>query len=325
MMKAVIYEKYGSPDVLEFREIEKPTPKDHEVLVKVSVTTVTVADSRVRGFTIPLSYWLPARIALGIRKPKKAILGAELAGEIESVGKDVKRFKQGDQVFASTLEHGFGAYAEYLCLPEDGLLALRPANLSREEAATLPIGGRTALYFLRKANIQRGQKVLIYGASGSVGTFAVQLAKYFGADVTGVCSTANLDLVKSLGADRVIDYTQEDFTKNGETYDVIFDCVGKGSYSGSIRSLKKEGTYLQAVSAPGISLRMQWTSMTSRKKLVGGGPPPKSEDLIFLSDLVEAGKIKPVIDRCYPLEQLVEAHRYVDKGRKKGNVVIRVA
>jgi NADPH:quinone reductase-like Zn-dependent oxidoreductase len=324
IMKAVVYEKYGSPDVLELREIEKPAPKDNEVLVKVSVTTVTVADSRVRSFTVPLSYWLPARIALGIRKPKKAILGAELAGEIESVGKDVKRFKKGDQVFASTLEHGFGAYAEYICLPEDGLLAIRPANLTREEAATLPIGGRTALYFLRQANIQPGQKVLIYGASGSVGTFAVQLAKYFGAEVTGVCSTANLEWVKSLGADRVIDYTQEDFTKNGETYDVIFDAVGKASYTGCLRSLKKDGTYLQAVSAPGISMRMRWASMTSSRRLIGGGPPPKSEDLVFLKELVEEGKIKPVIDRVYPLEQIVEAHRYVDKGHKKGNVVIAV-
>jgi NADPH:quinone reductase-like Zn-dependent oxidoreductase len=324
IMKAVVYEKYGPPDVLQLKEIEKPTPKDNEVLVKVSVTTVTVADSRVRGFTVPPSYWLPARIALGIRKPRKAILGAELAGEIESVGKDVKLFKKGDQVFASTLEHGFGAYAEYKCLPEDGLLAIRSANLTREEAATLPIGGRTALYFLRAANIQSGQKVLIYGASGSVGTFAVQLARHFGAEVTGVCSTANLELVKSLGADRVIDYTKVDFTKNGETYDVIFDTVGKGSYSGCLRSLKKDGTYLQAVTAPGISMRMRWASMTSSRKLVGGGPGPKSEDLVFLRELVEAGKIRPVIDRCYPLEQIVEAHRYVDKGHKKGNVVITV-
>jgi len=324
MMKAVVYEKYGPPEVLQLKEVEKPAPKDNEVLIKVQATTVTVADSRVRGFTVPLSYWLPARIALGIRKPKQAILGAELAGEVESVGKDVKRFRKGDQVFASTLEHGFGAYAEYRCLPEDGLLAKRSANLTREDAATLPIGGRTALYFIREANIQHGQKVLIYGASGSVGTFAVQLARYFGAEVTGVCSTANLELVKSLGADKVIDYTREDFTQNGETYDVIFDTVGKGSYSGCIRSLKKDGTYLQAVSAPAISMRMRWTSMTSSKKLIGGGPRQNPEDLEFLKDLVEAGKIKPVVDRCYSLEQIVEAHRYVDKGHKKGNVVILV-
>jgi NADPH:quinone reductase-like Zn-dependent oxidoreductase len=248
----------------------------------------------------------------------------ELAGEIESVGKDVKRFQPGDRVFASTIEHGWGAYAEYKCLPEDGVLAKSPANLTCEETVTLPIGGRTALYFLREAKIQRGQKVLIYGASGSVGTFAVQLARHFGAEVTGVCSTANLELVKSLGADKVIDYTKEDFTKNGETYDVIFDTVGKASYTGCLRSLKEDGTYLQAVSAPGISMRMRWTAMISRRRLVGGGPPPKSEDLVFLKELIEAGKIKPVIDRCYPLEQIVEAHRYVDKGHKKGNVVITV-
>lgn len=323
-MKAVVYEQYGPPDVLEFREIEKPTPKDNEVLIKVSVTTVTVADSRVRGFIVPPSYWLPARIALGMTKPKNAILGMELAGEIESVGKDVTRFKPGDQVFASTIEHGFSAYAEYKCLPEDGLLAKRPASVTCEQATTLPIGGRTALYFLREANIQPGQKVLIYGASGSVGTFAVQLARYFGAEVTGVCSSANLELVKSLGADRVIDYTQEDFTQNGETYDVIFDTVGKASYTGCLKSLKKDGTYLQAMASPGIELRMRWTAMTSGKKLVGGGPPPKSEDLVFLKELVETGKIKPVIDRVYPMEQIVEAHRYVDKGHKKGNVVIVV-
>ena len=323
-MKAIVYTQYGPPDVLQLKEVEKPTPKDNEVLVKVSMTTVTVADSRLRSFTVPLSYWLPARITLGFRKPRKTILGMELAGEIEAVGKDAKRFKKGDQVFASTIEHGFGAYAEYKCLPEDGLLAIRSAKLTCEEAVTIPIGGRTALYFLREAAIQPGQNVLIYGASGSVGTFAVQLAKYFGADVTGVCSTANVELVKSLGADQVIDYTQEDFARNGATYDVIFDAVGKASYSDCMRALKNDGTYLQAVAAPGISLRMRWTSMTSHKKLVGGGPPPKSEDLVFLKELIEAGTIKPVIDRRYPLEHIVEAHRYVDTGRKKGNVVITV-
>lgn len=324
-MKAIVYHQYGPPDVLQLQEVEKPTPKDNEVLVKVSATTVTVADSRVRGFIVPLSYWLPARIALGFRKPKNAVLGMELAGEVESVGKDVKRFKKGDQVFAGTISHGFGAYAEYKCLPEDGLLAIKPAHLSDEEAAAIPVGGRTALYFLREANIQPGQKVLIYGASGSVGTYAVQLARYFGAEVTGVCSTANLELVKSLGADRVIDYTQEDFAGNGETYDVIFDTVGKSSYSDSMRSLKKDGTFLHAAATPGIGLRMLWTSMTSRKKLVGGGPPRHAEDLVFLRELSEAGEIRPVIDRGYPMERIVEAHRYVDQGHKKGNVVITVA
>ncbi|MCX5995572.1 MAG: NAD(P)-dependent alcohol dehydrogenase [Chloroflexi bacterium] len=322
-MKAIVCTKYGPPDVLELKEVETPVPKDNEARIKICATTVTSGDSRMRSFTVPLSFWLLARIALGLRKPKKAILGSELAGEIELVGKDVKLFKKGDQVFAYPGHHS-GAYAEYICLPEDWAMAIKPANVTYEEAAAIPFGGNTALYFLRKGNIQRGQKVLIYGASGSVGTFAVQLAKYLGAEVTGVCSTTNLELVKSLGADMVIDYTKEDFTKNGETYDVIFDTVGKSSLSGCIRSLKKEGTYLHTVVTPALGVRMRWTSMTSSKKLIGGTATPKTENLIYLKELVEAGKIKPVIDRRYPLEQIVEAHRYVDKGHKKGNVVITV-
>jgi NADPH:quinone reductase-like Zn-dependent oxidoreductase len=322
-MKAVVYHKYGSPDVLKLAEVEKPIPRDNEVLVKVHATTVTVADFRSRSFTVPPAFWLPARITLGFRKPKKAILGVELAGEIESVGKDVTLFKKGAQVFAATLI-SYGAYAEYKCLPEDAAIAIKPANITYEEAAALPIGARTALYYLRKANIQRGQKVLVYGASGSVGSYAVQLAKVFGAEVTGVCSTANVELVKSLGADRVIDYTVEDFSKNGETYDVIFEAVDKSSFSACMRSLKKDGIYLN-VTAPLPSIRMLWTKITSSKKLLlGENPPEKAEDLIFLKTLVEAGKIRPVIDRAYPLEQIVEAHRYVDKGHKKGNVVITV-
>lgn len=320
-MKAIICTKYGPPNVLQLKEIEKPTPKENEILIKVHATTVTVADSRVRGFRVPISYWIPARIALGFRKPKKAILGGELAGEIESVGKDVKLFKEGDQVFACT-GHNFGAYAQFLCMPENGCLAIKPVNMTYEEATAIPFGGGTALYFLKKGNIQSGQKVLIYGASGAVGTSAVQLAKYFGAEVTAVCSSTNLDLVKSLGADSVIDYTKEDFTKSGVTYDAIFDTVGKSSFSGSLRSLKKEGVYLHAVATPALSVRMLWTSIISRKKPIGGTAVPNTESLVFLKELAEAGKIRPVIDRVYPLEQIAEAHSYVDKGHKKGNVVI---
>ena len=328
-MRAIVYHRYGSPDVLQLAEVEKPVPRDDEVLIKVHATTVTAGDTRMRSFTVPLSYWIPARLFLGITGPKRAILGMELAGEVEAVGKGVTKFKKGDRVFASTIEHDMGAYAEYKCLPEHGLLATYAQSLTSEQVAAIPVGGRTALHFLWEAKIQPGQKVLIYGASGSVGTFAVQLAKHFEAEVTGVCSTANLDLVKSLGADKVVDYTEEDFAlgdvTNGERYHVIFDTVGKASYSDCIRLLKDDGVFLHAVSSPGIAIRMRWTAMTSSKKMVGGGPPREPEDLLFLQDLVEAGAMKPVIDRCYPLEEIVEAHRYVDTGRKKGNVIITLA
>ena len=320
-MKAIVCTKYGPPEVLQLKEVFQPTLGDNDVLIKVRATTVTSGDSRMRSFKVPLSFWLPARIALGLRRPKKAILGSELAGEIAAVGRDVKMFRKGDQVMAYPGHNG-GAYAEYICMPENGCLVIKPANMTFEEAAAIPFGGNTALYFLRKGNIRSGQKVLIYGASGSVGTFAVQLAKYFGAEVTGVCGTTNLELVKSLGADKVIDYTKEDFTKNGETYDVIFDAVGKSSFSDCMRSLKKEGTYLHVVATPAVMLRMRWASMMSNRKLIGGTAIPETENLIFLKDLVEGGKIKPVIDKCYSLEKMAEAHRYVDKGRKKGNVVI---
>lgn len=322
-MKAIICTKYGPPEVLQLQEVEKPVPRDNEILVKVSATTVTAGESRMRSFTVPPSYWLLARLAIGWSKPKKAIPGMVVAGEVKAVGKEVKRFKSGDQVFAYDIVK-FSTYAEYTCLPENSTIALKPSTLTYEEAAAIPFGGITALHFLKQGKIHSGQKVLIYGASGSVGTYAVQLAKYFGAEVTGVCSTTNIELVKSLGADQVIDYTKEDFTSSGETYDMLFDAVGKTSFPDCLKSLKKEGVYLQSVAAPALSIRMRWAGMTSSKTLIGGEATPKTEDLIFLKELVEAGKIKPVIDRRYPLEQIVEAHRYVDQGHKKGDVVITV-
>lgn len=302
-MKAVLYTKYGAPDVLHLEDVEKPVPKDNEVLIKVHATTVTAGDVRMRSFNIPSWQWLFVRVYLGIIKPKRPILGMELAGEVVSIGKDVTLFCKGDQIFASTVSADFGGYAQYKCFPEDGMLAIKPTNMTFEEAAAVPVGGPTALRFFRKGNIKSRQKVLIYGASGSVGSFAVQLAKYFGADVTGVCSTSNLEWVKALGADKVIDYTEEDFTQGDETYDFIFDAVGKVSSSKSKRALSKDGVFLSV--------------LTSSDK-------ERIEDIIFIKELIEAGKVRTVIDREYPLEQIVEVHRYVDKGHKKGNVVIKV-
>lgn len=322
-MKAIIATGYGPPEVLRLVETNKPRPHDKELLIKVYATTVNAGDCRMRSFTVPPLFWLPARIALGFRKPKKPIFGMELSGKVEAVGKDVKRFKVGDPVFASTFKENFGAHAEYKCLAEDGAVVMKPENMTYEEAATLPTGANTALSFLKKGNIQPGQKILIIGASGSVGSFAVQLAKFYGAEVTGVCSTMNLELVKSLGADVVMDYTHEDFTKNGIVYDIIFDVAGKTTLSQCKNSLKSKGYYLHTGMA-GSELKMLWYSLTSDIKVIGGTAVPRTEELVFLKELVDTGRLKPVIDRYYPLEQMAEAHRYVDQGHKKGNVVITI-
>jgi NADPH:quinone reductase-like Zn-dependent oxidoreductase len=325
-MKAMVWTRFGPPDVLQLQEVAKPTPRDHEVLVRIYATTVTAGECELRSLKIPLAFRLPLRIYMGLIRPRPIILGQELAGEIEAVGKEVTQFRQGDQIFAWT-GFGLGAYAEYKCLPEDGVLAIKPSNMTYEEAATLPVGALEAVYFLRRGNIRSGQKVLIYGAGGSIGTFAIQIAKYFGAEVTGVDSTGKLDMLRSIGADQVIDYTQEDFTKNDETYDVIFDVVGKSSFSHSVRSLTLNGRYLLGNPRLSQRVRGRWISRRSSKKVIpwaARAAGEYAEDFIFLKELIEAGKIQSVIDRCYPLGQTAEAHRYVETGHKKGNVVITV-
>jgi len=306
-MKAMVYTKYGGPDVFHLKEVEKPIPKDNEILVKVYATSISFAVKIARDGIHPDSkfFTFAARLMFGIRKPRKQILGYELAGEVEEVGKDIKLFKKGDQIFGTTTGLEFGAYAEYVCLPEEwkkGVVTKKPTNMTYEEAATVPVAGMASLYTLKKANIQKGQKVLIYGASGSLGSFAVQLAKYFGAEVTAVCSTKHLEWVKDLGADKVIDYTKEDFSQSGKIYDVVFEAVGKISSSRCKSALKEDGTYL--------------SSKSLTKEL--------TESLVFLKDIIEEGKLKSAIDRSYPLEQMVEAQTYVEEGHKKGNVAITV-
>jgi NADPH:quinone reductase-like Zn-dependent oxidoreductase len=331
-MKAIECTKYGPPDVLQLKEVARPTPKDNEILIRVHATSVNFGDLMARNFkaisphefNMPLLFWFMSKISLGSKQPKKTILGNEFAGEVEAVGKDVKRFKQGDKVFGYP-GLSFGAYAEYLCMPDDGVLAIKPANMTYEEATVVPYGAIMALNLLRKVNIQPGQKVLVNGASGAIGSAAVQIAKHLGANVTGVCSTKRLEFVKSLGADRVIDYTKEDFTQDRESYDVIFDILGKGQFASCKNSLKPNGIHLFASFKMKQVFQMLWTSMTGGKKVICAIAPGSIEDLFSVKELIEAGKIKAIVDRCFPLEQAAEAHRYVETGHKKGNVVISVS
>lgn len=320
-MKAIVYTKYGPPEVLQHKEVAKPVPKDNEVLIKNYATTVTKFDCWMRSCTAPLGFGILMRIATGIRKPKQPILGTEFSGQIEAVGKDVTLFKKGDQVFGY-LGMSLGAYADSICLPEDGVLAIKPANMTYEEAAAVQQGALTALYFLKKGNIRRGQNILIFGASGGVGAAAVQLAKYFGAEVTGVCSTAKLELVRSMGADNVIDYTEEDFTKNGHAYDIIFDTVGKSPFLSSTKSLKKKGVYIFTTYGLPKLFQILVFNLISSKKAISGLLEETIEDLIFLRDLIEAGSLKVVIDRIYPLALAADAHRFAETGQQRGHVVI---
>ncbi|MCX6556634.1 MAG: NAD(P)-dependent alcohol dehydrogenase [Candidatus Aminicenantes bacterium] len=328
-MKAIICTKYGPPEVLQLREVGKPVPKDNELLIRIYATSVNFGDLLARNFreisprkfNMPLLLWIFAKIFFGINKPRTTILGSEFAGKIESVGENVKRFKAGDQVFGYRGQ-SMGAYAEYLCMPENGVVALKPANMTYEEAAIVSYGAIMALFLLRKQNIRPGQKVLVNGASGGIGAAAVQLAKYYGAEVTGVCGTPRLDYVKSLGADKVIDYNLEDFTKSGETYDLIFDILGKSSFSRCKNSLSKKGRYLRASFKTRELVQMLWTSMKGGKRVICALAPGRRDDLLSVQELIEAGKIKTVIDKRFPLAQAAEAHRYVEQGQKKGNVVI---
>jgi NADPH:quinone reductase-like Zn-dependent oxidoreductase len=330
-MRAVVYTEYGPPDVLQLKEVDKPAPKANELLIKVYATSVGYGDLLARNFkaisprrfNMPWLFWFMARLSFGWSRPRVKILGSEFAGEVEAVGKDVHAFKPGDQVFGYPGQN-MGAYAEYLCFPEKGCVALKPANMSYEEAATTPYGAIMALALLRRANVRPGQKVLIVGASGGIGSAAVQLAhSHFGADVSGVCSTPRLELVKSLGAGEVIDYTQEDFTRRGEQYDLIFDVLGRSSFSRSRNVLKPGGIHMYASFKARQLGQMIWTSLRGGKRVICALAPGSREDLVAVKELIEAGKLRSVVDRCYPLEQAAEAHRYVEDGRKKGNVAIQ--
>ncbi len=330
-MKAIVCTQYGPPDVLQLKDMEKPTPKDNELLIRIHATSVNFGDTMARDFkaitprqfNMPFLFWLMAKISFGLKQPKITVLGSEFAGEIEAVGRDVKRFKPGDQVFGYRGE-SMGAYAEYLCMPENGVLAIKPANMTYEEAAVVPYGALMALPLLRKVNILPGQKVLVNGASGGIGSAAVQIARHFGAEVTGVCGTPRVEFVRSLGADKVIDYTKEDFTQNGETYDLIFDILGKSSFSRCKSSLTPNGIHLFASFKLKQILQMLWTSRSVGKKVICALAPGSVEDLIAIKELIEAGKIRAILDGHYPMEQAAEAHRYVETGHKKGNVVIFV-
>lgn len=322
-MKAIIHTTYGAPDLLSFQEVKKPVPKANEVCIKIHAATVTSGDCEVRRFDIPILFWLPLRLIMGFLKPRDKILGGEMAGVIESTGKNVTRFKQGDQVFAATMMR-LGAYAEYICLPETYPIAIKPDSVSFEEAATIPTGGLNGLHFLRKGNVKEGDEILINGAGGSIGTYAVQIAKSLGAYVTAVDSASKLDMLLSIGAGVVIDYTKNNFVMNGKKYDVIIDVVGKHFDTKSLQSLKKGGRYVMGnPRLPGM-IKGLWSSLTSDYKVLFELAPYKTEDLIYLSELVANGKVEPVIDKCYPLEQTAEAHVYVESGDKIGNVILNV-
>ena len=328
-MKAAVYTEFGPPQVLKLKDVAMPTPRDNEILVKIYAASVNIGDLWARNFkdisprkfTMPLPLWLPSRLYFGLSKPRVNILGSEFAGIVEATGRDVKRFRKGDPVFGYRGQ-SMGTYAEYLCMPEDGLVALKPANMTFEQAAVVSYGTLTALNLMRHVNVQPGQKVLINGASGGIGSAAIQLAKYFGAEVTAVCGTQRIEFVKSLGADHVIDYAKEDFTQNGETYDLIFDIPGKSSFSRCKDLLKPDGCILYASFKMKQLIEMLWTSRTDGRKVICALSGEKPEDLLFIKELIEAGKLKSIVDRCYPLEQAAEAHRYVESGQKRGSVVI---